>query len=107
MLIFRATENVTADTGSGKFNDATEWMVLDHAFSIITKKFGVPDVDLFAPRLNHKLPKYVSWKPDPKSIAVNAFSLSWEETYSYCFPPFSIIWKVLRKVREDKQKPSL
>ena len=69
------TENVTADTGSRQFN-ATEWMVSDHAFSIITNKFDVPDVDLFASMLNHKLPKYVSWKPDPKSIAVNAFSLS-------------------------------
>ena len=28
------TENVTADTGSRQFNDATEWMVSDHAFSI-------------------------------------------------------------------------
>ena len=32
------TDNVTADTGSRQFNDATEWMVSDHAFSIITKK---------------------------------------------------------------------
>ena len=101
------TDNVTADTGSRQFNDATEWMVSDHAFSIITKKFGVPDVDLFASRLNHKLPIYVSWKPDPKSVAVNAFSLSWEKTYSYCFPPFSIIWRVLRKIREDKAKAIL
>ena len=61
---------------SRQFNDATEWMVSDHAFSIFTYIFGVPDVDLFVSRLNHKLPKYVSWKPDPKSIAVNAFSLS-------------------------------
>ena len=29
------TENVTADTGSLKFRDTTEWMVSDHAFSII------------------------------------------------------------------------
>ena len=73
------TENVTADTGSRQFNDATEWAVSDHAFDTITKKFGVPDADLFASRLSHKLPKYVSWKPDPKSFAVNAFSLFWEK----------------------------
>ena len=54
------TENATADIGSRQFNDATEWMVSDHVFCIFTKKFGVPDVDLFASRLNHKLPKYVS-----------------------------------------------
>ena len=65
MAHIRGTENVNADTGSAQFNDATEWMVSDHAFSIVTDKFGVPDVDLFASRLNHKLPKYVSWKPDP------------------------------------------
>ena len=44
----------------------------------------------------------MSWRPDPKSSVVNAFSLSWKNTYSYCFSPFSTILRVLRKIREDK-----
>ena len=46
--LYSGTDNVTEDTGSRQFNDATKWMVSDHAFSIITNTFGVPDVDLFA-----------------------------------------------------------
>ena len=49
----------------------------------------------------------MSWKPDPKLFAVNAFSLSWEKPYFYCFPPFSIIWRVLRKIRGDKAETIL
>ena len=28
-------------------------------------RFGKPDIDLFASRLNHKLEKYISFRPDP------------------------------------------
>ena len=35
------------------------------------------DTDLFATRLTHQLPRYVSWHPDPKAIAADAFSLDW------------------------------
>ena len=54
-----------------------------------------------AARLNHKLPTYVSWKPDPYSVAINAFSASWSKSYMYCFRPFSVIWKVLKKIRDN------
>ena len=32
------------------------------------------------------------------------FSVSWSQSYIYCFPPFSVIWKVLRKIRDDTAK---
>ena len=72
----------------------------DFVFKIITDLFGTPEIDLFATRLNHKLPIYVSWNPDPYSVSINAFSVSWSQSYVYCFPPFSVIWKVLKKIRD-------
>ena len=60
----------------------------------------MPEIDLFATRTNHKLPEYVSWKPDPRSVAIDAFSITWNK-FIYCFPPFSIIWKVLKKIRQE------
>ena len=32
-----------------------------------------PEVDLFATRLTNKLPKYISWKPDPYAWKIYAF----------------------------------
>ena len=95
------TENCTAHTDSREFNDSSEWMVSDFVFKIITDLFGTPEMDLFATRLNHKLPMYVSWKPDPYSVAIDAFSVSWSQSYIYCFPPSSVIWKVLKKIRDN------
>ena len=91
------TENCTANTDSREFNDDSEWMVSDFVFKIITDLFGTSEIDLFATRLNHKLPIYVSWNPDPYSVSINAFSVSWSQSYMYCFPPFSVIWKVQKK----------
>ena len=91
------TENCTADTNSREFNDDSEWMVSDFVFKIITNLFGTPEIDLFATRLNHKLPIYVSWKPDPYSVSINAFSVSWYQSYMYCFPPFSVISETIQQ----------
>ena len=95
------TQNCTVDTDSREFNDDSEWMVSDFVFQIITDLLGTPEIDLFATRLNHKLPIYVSWKPDIYSVSINAFPVSWSQSYMYCFLPFSVIWKVLKRVRDN------
>ena len=33
----------------------------------------IPDIDLFASRFNAKFPKFVSWHPEPGTMAVDAF----------------------------------
>ena len=48
-------------------------------FQQITKLFNItPTVDLFASQLNSQVDKYVSYQPDPRAIAVNAFLLNWK-----------------------------
>ena len=39
--------------------------------------FRSVDVDLFASRLCHQIPKYVSWQRDPHTWMVDAFQINW------------------------------
>ena len=94
-------ENNIADKKSREFNEATEWQLNPKIFKHITKTYFLPNVDLFASRLNHQLPRYVSWHPDPKAFAVDAFSISWTSEKFYIFPPFSIIGRVMKKIRME------
>ena len=93
-------ENETADYMSRHFTDNTEWSLNPNIFDIICEKWGIPDVDLFASRLNNKVPTYVSWRKDPHAKAVNAFSVDWNLwNLIYLFPPFSLIAKCLKRIR--------
>ena len=96
------TENVEADEQSREFDDATEWSIPNSIFNEVVYKWGTPDVDMFASRINAKLDTYVSWKPDPHSLAIDAFTMLWDFSLIYCFPPFSIVWRVLEKILRDK-----
>ena len=71
-------------------------------FSQIVKFREIPQIDLFASRLNRQLPKYVSWHPDPGSCAVDYLQHSWRSLYGCVFPPFCLIGKVLAKVWKDQ-----
>ena len=44
-------------------------------------------MDLFATRLNTKLPLYVSPIPDPQAWAVDALNIPWENLVAYAYPP--------------------
>ena len=94
--------NIEADKQSRVFNERTEWHLKPTIFDKITQKLGKPEIDLFASRLNCQLPLYVSWKPDPGAIHVDAFSMPWNNKYVYMFPPFCLISRSLQKLEKDK-----
>ena len=60
------------------------------------------NVDLFATRLNHQLPQFVSWRPDPFALGTDAMRIPRIGWRGYAFPPFVLISRILRKVREEK-----
>lgn len=99
-----SSENYEADKASRtQASLDTEWSLSQSFFKQIISEFGHPDIDLFASSFNHKCKKYVSWKPDPDSLAVDAFTLQWNKfTCFYAFPPFSLILRTLNKVIADK-----
>ena len=90
-----------ANWESRNFHDSSEWKLCLMSFKIICKQFGTP---LFASRLCHQLPRYISWRPDPQSIATDALHQDWKNQFCYAFPPFSLIGRVLRKVQKDQTK---
>nr|CAH7735122.1 unnamed protein product [Callosobruchus chinensis] len=56
---------------------------------------------LFASYLN-KCERFVSWLPDPESIAVDAFTISCTGLKGYIFPPFSLLPKILSKIETEQ-----
>ena len=71
-------------------------------FFQILKVKRISQIDLFASRMNHQLPKYMPWYPDWDSCAVDFLQHSWRNLYGYVFPPFGLIGRVLVKVRKDQ-----
>lgn len=72
------------------------------AYSVLCKTFGTPDIDMFASSLNKKCKTYVSWRADPEAHAVDALTVSWSGyNLIYCFPPFSLIGRVLQKAAKE------
>ena len=64
--------------------------------------FGKCAVDLFATRLNTQLELFVSWRPDLNAIGTDTLQPHWDKWIAYAFPPFCLIGRCLRKVREEK-----
>ena len=96
--------NIIADKISrNKDLTSAEWKINPSILKNCLKKFSfTPTIDLFASKLNHQLERYVSYQPDTSAYAVDAFSLQWSEYEFYAFPPFSLIPKVLNKIRHDR-----
>ena len=59
---------------------------------------GFPNMDLFASRVSHQIPQFMSWKTDPLSSATDALSQDWGFLFPYAFPPFCLIGRALRKM---------
>ena len=55
-------------------------------------------MDLFATKINHWLPLFVSPMYDLAVLAVDALSLNWDLLFGYAFPLFILIPMVLQKV---------
>ena len=94
--------NTTADHNSRQFSDRHEWSLGTKYFEDISHSFPELEIDLFASRLNNKLEKYCSWKPDPGCTFVDAFTTDWSNLKFYAFPPFSLIQRCVQKIIKDK-----
>ena len=75
-------ENLVADSLCREFSSNLEWSVDNDIFNQISNMTFVPDIDLFASRLNAKTDCFVSWHPEPGAMAVDAFSISWANLFS-------------------------
>lgn len=64
-----------ADWESSVFQNSSDWKLNPQMFVALNKIWGPSGIDLFASRLTKQLPKFVSWKPDPKALGTDAFTL--------------------------------
>ena len=80
----------------------TEWSLHPSVFRALTRELGIPLLDLFATRWNHKLPLFVSPVPDPTAMAVDALSKSRKALWAYAYPPTALLSRVLEKAQRDQ-----
>lgn len=96
-------ENQSADYESRVVHTGKEWQLnkelLHCALSILNYQ---PGVDLFASRHNAQCKLYVSYRPDPGCMAVDAFSLNWHSLMFYAFPPFSVLTQTIQKIEKEE-----
>ena len=78
---------------------STEWALNQEIANLLFSMTEFPNIDLFATRLNHKLPLYVSPIPDQRALSIDALSMNWNNLHAYAFPPFHLIQAVINKVK--------
>ena len=76
----------------------TEWFLLQEVFDQICRRWHKPELDLFATKFNHKLPRFVSPVPDLLAWKVDALSVPWQNLDAYIFPPVALLGKVVSKL---------
>ena len=92
-----------ADKESRQQELRTEWVLNRQDFKFAAEMLGfIPTVDLFASHINTQLEKFMSYRPDPKCIAVDSFAKSWTGLEFYAFPPVICIPRVMQKIWKDK-----
>ena len=78
---------------------STEWALNQEIANLLFSMTEFPNIDLFATRLNHKLPLYVSPIPDQRALSIDALSMNWNNLHAYAFPLFHLIQAVINKVK--------
>ena len=93
--------NVMADLLS-RLNQvqSTEWSLHPQVFKQICLKWFTPHIDLFATRLNHKVPQYVSPVPDQNAWDIDALNINWLGLTAYDYPPTALLHRVIQKIRQ-------
>ena len=78
---------------------STEWSLHPQVFNQICQKWFTPHVDLFATRLNHKVPLYISPVPDQNAWDIDALNINWLGLTAYAYSPAALLHRVIQKIR--------
>ncbi|CAJ0925813.1 unnamed protein product [Ranitomeya imitator] len=95
-------ENWAADFLSREGLAAGEWSLHPEVFHQICLRWGTPDVDLTASRVNRKVPQFVSRSRDPLAVGVDALAIPWSQfELPYLFPSLPLLPKLLKKIKAE------
>uniref|UniRef100_A0A0A9WIU8 Enzymatic polyprotein n=1 Tax=Lygus hesperus TaxID=30085 RepID=A0A0A9WIU8_LYGHE len=97
-----SSENFRADRASRQYPLESEWSLSQNYFDLVTHHLGLPEIDLFASSITTKCSTFVSWVPETKAVAIDAFTISWSNLKFYAFPPFPLLLRTLRKIEDDQ-----
>ena len=93
------SNNVLADALSRPHQlQHSEWSLNMTVFRSLCRLWPV-QIDLFVTSANHRCSIYFFPYRDPQSAGTDVFLQSWDGLQAYAFPPFSIIPRVLAKLR--------
>ena len=96
------SRNVLADALSRPHQlPSSEWSLNLEVFLSLRHRWPV-QIDLFATSENRRCSIYFSPIRDPQSAGTDAFLQSWDGLQAYAFPPWSIIPRVLAKLRMSR-----
>ena len=99
-MIMKSLEN---HASNNIMHFSSKWLLFPRVCKEICIKWRFPELDLFASRACHQIPSYLSWKADPHSLTIDAFQQSRKHRgLLYAFPAFSMIGKVLLKVKTEE-----
>ena len=94
--------NIIADRESREKADFSEWKLHPKVFQGLVQLTGKPIADLFASRINHQLPQYIAWRPDPLSQGTDEMLQDWSQDYLYAFPLFCLMSRILHRVGQER-----
>lgn len=97
--------NVEADSRTKTFYDRTEWKLETKIFHNVCKKVFMPNIDLFASRLNYQLKLFVSWGPDPEAsitFPAEGCTMFWKEKLTNSRPTYHQRAEEIPKYTDDR-----
>ena len=89
-----------ADAPSRRPLDRSDWRLNLSVSKLIMEKWFVPDIDLFATRVNKQVDKFLSWFPDQEAEGTDALKVTWVWPRMWANPPFKLVGRVLHKLLE-------
>ncbi|KAF8357402.1 hypothetical protein PRIPAC_92397 [Pristionchus pacificus] len=98
--------NTDADLASREV-DRDDWSIQDWVVERAVKRWGSPDIDMFADETNTKCERFVSRVPSRGALAVNAFgdpTLWRDRSLLWCVPPPSLLSQTLAWMRGTRAK---
>ncbi|XP_077124878.1 uncharacterized protein LOC143781863 [Ranitomeya variabilis] len=103
-LHIRGVENTKADYLSRNRLRQGEWSLNRTVFRLITRAWGVPQIDLFATRGNRQVERFASLNSMDHPDMLDSLHHPWDFRLAYAFPPMSLIPLVIRKIRRERAR---
>jgi hypothetical protein len=99
----RSEDNVVPDLESRR-TDQGDWrctlQLLRRAFEVL----GTPSIDLFASSGNRVVKRFASWRANPGSTFVDAFTVDWSGEFAWIVAPFNLLARIFQALTQMRAR---